>query len=129
MKTVDEIRKLTDKAVKDKAEKKRIAEIKAKQNEKKEREEMIKRAKDVSFFVEEIEEAAKKGLNEYSISLGKNDGSEYEKLHMKYIKEYLKDFNPQFTEKQEEGCRHTYDGDTIDGSEYYYTATYVHFNW
>lgn len=129
MKTLDEIKNLTQKAVKDQSEKNRIAAIKAKKKAKKDRQEMIKRAKDVSFFEEEIEEAAKKGKTSYSISLGKNDGSEYEKLHMKYIKEYLKDFNPQFTEKQEEGCRHTYDGDTIDGSEYYYTATHVHFNW
>lgn len=129
MKTLNEIKNLTEKAVKDQAEKKRITARKAEERAKKERQEMIKRAKDVSFFEEEIEEAAKKGKTSYSISLGKDDGSEYDKLHIKYIKELLKDFNPTFTEKREEGCRYNYDGDTIDGSEYYYTAIYVHFNW
>lgn len=130
MKTIQEIKNLTNEAIKEKAEKKRLAAIKAKEKAKKDREEMIERAKDVSFFFEAIEEEAKKGKNTYSTSLGqKDENSEYDKLHMKYIKKYLKDFNPTFTEEQHEGCEYNYEGGPIDGSEYYYTAIHVHFNW
>lgn len=129
MKTLAEIRNLTEQAKKEKEEKKLIAKKKAIEKAKKDRQEMIQRAKDVSFFEEEIEEMAKEGKTSYSISIGQDDGSEYFKLHKKYIKKYLKDFNPTFTEEQHEGCEYNYEGGPIDGSEYTYTAIHVHFNW
>ena len=129
MKTIDEIRKVTKQAIEDKAEQKRLAEIKAKEDAKKERQEMIEHAKDMSFFIDEIEELAKEGKNTYSISLGKKDGSEYNELHKKYIKEYLKDFNPQFEDYRDSSCSYNHDGDEIPGTERYYTATRVTFNW
>jgi hypothetical protein len=129
MKTIDKIRNITNKAIKDKAEQAEIDLINKKKKEKKEREEMIERAKDVSFFIKEIESSAKKGENTYSISLGKKDDSEYDELKKKYIKEYLSDFNPILEDYPDSSCSYNYDGDSIDGTEVYYTSTRVTFNW
>jgi len=129
MKTINEIKKITQKVVEEKAEKKRIAEIKAKEQAKKEHEEMIKSAKDVSWYSEKIEEAAKNGKNECCVCVGAKNDSEYFTLVIKSIKKSLKDFNPQFEDKQEVSYDYNWEGGRIDGSEEYYTATYVHFNW
>jgi len=129
MKTIDDIRKLTNQAIKDKEEQKRLAEIKAKEKAKKERQEMIERAKDVLFFTEEIDKSARNGKNTYSISLGEKDRNEYDILHKKYIKEYLSDFNPQFEDFRESSSSYNYDGDEIPGTERYYTSTRVTFSW
>jgi len=129
MKTLAEIKRLTQQALDEKAEQKRLAELKAKEQEQKDHDDMVKRAKDVSFFFGEIEEAAKEGKNTYSISIGHNDESEYHKLKIKYITELLKDFNPTFTEEREVSYSYDWEGGRIDGSESYYIATHVHFNW
>lgn len=130
MKSIIEIRKLTCQSIEDQSKKNKIKAIKAKERAKKERVEMIEHSKDVSFYIEKIEEAAKKGKNTYSISLGrKDDDSGYNKLHKKYIEEYLSDFNPQFEDYSDSSCSYNYDGDSINGTDIYFTSTRVIFNW
>jgi len=129
MKTINEIRNLTKQSLIDQEGRVRLAEIMEAARLKKERRERMEHAKDVSFFIKEIEKAAREGENTYSISLGKNEGSEYYKLHVKSISKLLKDFTPKFEDFRDSSCSYNYDGDVIDGTEKYHTSTRVTFNW
>ncbi len=126
---IQEIRTITKQVKEKRAAAGRKAAATAKENEKKKRLEMIENAKDVSFFMEEIEATAKKGKNTYSISLGGDKDDPGTRLEMKYIKKKLADFNPTFTRDEHTTCSYNYDGDSIDGTDRMYHAMTVHFNW
>jgi hypothetical protein len=132
MKTIEEIKKLTQMTVKAQKKAKREAEKKAKELEKKRRKETIEyyRNSVQTFFPEEIEKEAKKGKNTYSINLSANYKTDSKtRLEVAYIKKYLKDFNPTFTEEETYTYETNWEGGEIDGTRRHYTVTRVNFSW
>ncbi len=132
MKTLEQIKKITDQTIQKKKEQTEKAKKKATLKEKEDRQKEIKYALEAATedLPEWIEEAAKKGKHSFEIDLGiYKDGKlpAGNLLEKKYIKKYLKDFNPTFTDEQREAEVYNYDGESIDTR--YYTVCCVHFNW
>ena len=131
MKTLKEIQTLTEAAI----QKKKQAAIERRKKE--EAEEVVRLKKEerdakysVNFFIEEIEEAAKKGERSYEIDVGELKNGELSRrlqLEQIYIQKELKDFHPVFTPIPREGPIHNYDGEIIDHR--HYTAFNVSFSW
>ena len=126
---IQEIRNLTEEVKKKHFEAGKKAAATAKANVAKARREKIELYKDVSFFEEKIAGAARKGKNEYFISLDGDEDNSDTRLRMKYIKKKLSDFNPTFTRDAHETCKYNWEGTSIDGTERTYYAMTVHFEW
>lgn len=155
MKTInlDEIKKLTVSSKERIATEAERAEKKRKLKEKEERKKSIAYQQDVSFFVELITEAAKKGKNTYSICLyggsesftgdvllnGKFNQehlSTYEEMqivHMKAIAKKLKEFSPRIYVKTvdvDNGMEYLYsESSNVEFREWKQNHTYIEFNW
>ena len=126
---IEDIRKLTKEVQEKYLEAAKKSAETAKKNAAEARRKKITQDKDISFFEKEIAEAAGKGKNEYSISLSGDKDNPHIRLHMKYIKQKLADFNPTFTRDAHETCSYNWEGTSIDGTERTYYSMTVHFNW
>lgn len=132
MKTIKEIQVITQKATQEKKRKSIERLEKERKKELQRLKDEDKHAKDsISFFIEEIELAAKQGKHFYGIDLGTiSDGNTIPRrlrLEKQYIKKELKSFNPTFTLVPRIGCVTNYDDEIIDHN--HYTALHVLFSW
>jgi hypothetical protein len=130
MKTLQEIKALTEAAVSEKKanEQARLAAKEAKEAEKREYD--IKKAKEApAQYMKCIEEASRKGKHSFEIDMNTlTENTKYRlELEQAEIAEHLKDFNPKFQRLEREGVHLDYHGG-ITGI-FYYEVINVSFNW
>jgi bisphosphoglycerate-dependent phosphoglycerate mutase len=130
MKTLQEIKALTEAAVSEKKanEQARLAAKEAKEAEKREYD--IKKAKEApSQYMKYIEEEAKQGKRSFEIDMNTltKDTKYRLELEQAEIAEHLKDFNPKFQQLVREGTQRNFDGDPI--GNFTYEVINVSFNW
>ena len=121
---------MVKKAESDSRKRAKLKVIKAEEERIEKHKSYIKYARDMEFFENAIEAAAKSGKRSYSIDMAtshKDPFTSLDRLKRMYIKKYLKDFNPKFQEIGRDADVYNYDGDIIDTNRYY--AWQVTFTW